>query len=241
MSYQPSRITLPPSYTTSRQATHHMAEHVLSAARHRTSGRIGLRPTLDGIATPPFGSSERIVGVRLRESAIELFDTNGAGESQSTPVSTVRSAASFLMINAGAPTRVFLPTTTLDLDSPIDISVDGFLALVNWNTFAELALRELSSDQSDGYSAIQLWPEHFDMSTDLDEVNFGASPGDDSIPVPYAYVGPWHATPLIGTDPFWNQPFGASLTFDAIESIDHLVDFYRTGQRLAAQHKGPRK
>ena len=36
-----------------------------------------------------------------------------------------------------------------------------------------------------------LWPEHFDVGITLDKVNYGVSPGDDDIPEPYAYVGPW--------------------------------------------------
>ena len=37
-----------------------------------------------------------------------------------------------------------------------------------------------------------LWPEHFDVGIDANEVNYGVSPGDASCPEPYAYVGPWH-------------------------------------------------
>ena len=40
-------------------------------------------------------------------------------------------------------------------------------------------------------AAVQLWPEHFDLATTIDEVNYGGSPGDDGHPLPYLYVGPW--------------------------------------------------
>ena len=36
-----------------------------------------------------------------------------------------------------------------------------------------------------------LWPEHFDLAIDVDEVNYGVSPGDGYHGAPYAYVGPW--------------------------------------------------
>ena len=51
-----------------------------------------------------------------------------------------------------------------------------------------------------------IWPEHMDVSISLTARTYGVSPGDETIPVPYAYLGP--ATPQTG--PFWNQPFGAA-------------------------------
>ena len=39
-----------------RLGLHALAEHVLSAARHATTGRIGLVPSPGGFATPPFPS-----------------------------------------------------------------------------------------------------------------------------------------------------------------------------------------
>jgi hypothetical protein len=64
---------------------------------------------------------------------------------------------------------------------------------------------------------VQLWPEHFDISADAGDearaqrANFGGSPGDDAHPTPYLYVGPW-AMAELATDPFWNEPFGASFS-----------------------------
>ena len=53
-----------------------------------------------------------------------------------------------------------------------------------------------------------LWPEHFDLGITLDRVNYGVSPGDAYIGVPYAYVGPWTTSDLTGS--FWNASFGAA-------------------------------
>ncbi len=72
-----------------------------------------------------------------------------------------------------------------------------------------------------------LWPEHFDLGISLDEVNYGLSPGDSYLPVPYAYVGPW--TPGDFTGDFWNAPFGAARP---VREIDDLVAFYAQGQAL---------
>ncbi len=69
-----------------------------------------------------------------------------------------------------------------------------------------------------------LWPEHFDLGITLDEVNYGVSPGDDFLPEPYAYVGPWHRDGLVGD--FWNAPFGAARP---LREIPDLAGFYAEG------------
>ena len=50
---------------TTRLALQSLAEHVLSAARHRATGRIGLRAAPGGFATPPFPSDhgDRVLAV----------------------------------------------------------------------------------------------------------------------------------------------------------------------------------
>ena len=49
----------------------------------------------------------------------------------------------------------------------------------------------------------------------VDEVNYGASPGDATHTGPYAYVGPW--TPREGE--FWNAPFGALRDADELRTL----------------------
>jgi hypothetical protein len=73
-----------------------------------------------------------------------------------------------------------------------------------------------------------LWPEHFDVGISVGEVNYGVSPGDDAIPEPYAYVGPWSPQ----TGPFWNVPFGAARPITALGDADDVLEFFRTGQSL---------
>jgi hypothetical protein len=62
-----------------------------------------------------------------------------------------------------------------------------------------------------------LWPEHFDLGISIEPVNYGVSPGDSSIPEPYAYVGPWRPSEYTGQ--FWNQPFGAARRLSELEDI----------------------
>ncbi len=66
-------------------------------------------------------------------------------------------------------------------------------------------LTELGRDLPREYapSAPKLWPEHFDYAIDagLVRANYGFSPGDEAIPEPYLYVGPWEPASL-ETAPF---------------------------------------
>jgi hypothetical protein len=63
----------------------------------------------------------------------------------------------------------------------------------------------------------------------LDEVNYGASPGDTSHTGPYAYVGPW--TTREGE--FWNAPFGALRDADDLADVDAVVTFFAAGRAAA--------
>jgi len=74
-----------------------------------------------------------------------------------------------------------------------------------------------------------LWPEHFDLAISLDQVNYGVSPGDTHLAVPYAYVGPWSPTEFVG--PFWNTSFGAA---HPLTEIDDLGSFFAEGRLLTA-------
>ena len=78
-----------------------------------------------------------------------------------------------------------------------------------------------------------LWPEHFDIGFTVDEVNYGVSPGDSHLGVPYAYVGPW--TPADHSGPFWNAPFGAARPMEGFHDAGELLQFLREGQDLAAR------
>lgn len=60
--------------------------------------------------------------------------------------------------------------------------------------------------------------------------NYGLSPGDAFLPVPYAYVGP--AGPQEGE--FWNAPFGAAVPLTALGSADGVLAFFRQGRDLTA-------
>jgi hypothetical protein len=203
------------TYLTTRSAWHTLAEHVVAKARWAATGKIGLRATVGGFGTPYFGDEQRalIVGdTVVREQY---------GDADAAPITTVRAAAAWLGVEAGAPTDVYTPTTALDLDAPLPVDRDAAAVLAGWFHFASRVLEEWRGEHStDAPSRVQMWPEHFDLSVDLGNAdagtraNFGASPGDGAISEPYLYVGPWDIARMTAQDdPFWNQPWGAALTY----------------------------
>lgn len=106
-------------------------------------------------------------------------------------------------------------------------------ALGDWYGFCTRALEQLRAENPSS-SRVQLWPEHFDIAIDAGpdgrRANFGGSPGDDGHAEPYLYVGPWDTSAL--DDPFWNEPFGASLSYTEMQNGAEALEFLRQGKEL---------
>ncbi|HTN23002.1 MAG TPA: hypothetical protein VL120_03390 [Solirubrobacteraceae bacterium] len=66
---------LPPAYAATRDTLHELAEGVVSPARERANGKIGLRYTRGGFGTPYFGDDEQV-----RVAGAELVTTGPDGE-----------------------------------------------------------------------------------------------------------------------------------------------------------------
>ena len=235
---------LPPSYASTRDAWHRLAEHAISPARYAATGKIGLQPSPGGFATPAFGDAGRVIAVEGDHLVIseQLDGARGAGSAlqsgvavKRTAITTVADAARFVGVVAGAPINVYTPNTPLEPDAPLTIDVDAAELIAMWYDLTAKALRAFAgSIAADQPTDAQLWPEHFDLALSADRVNYGGSPGDDHIDVPYLYVGPFDGPPQ--RDAFWNQPFGAAIGFDEIASIDDAFAFFRRGRQLS--HEG---
>jgi hypothetical protein len=225
---------------------HSLAEHVLCAARYRANGKIGLRFTRNGFGTPFFGTDAQ---VRVDGTTL-VYTASDAVPDARTDLTTLGAAASAIGIEAGAP-DLFEPATPLDLDRPFDLDAGAVAVLGWWFGLAAAVLAQLRADAASNAPAnppslLQLWPEHFDIAVDLGDTaaggraNFGASPGDAVHPEPYLYVGPWDLAQLPDPpDPYWNEPFGASLPYSALSgpsgARDAALAFFRAGRaRLAA-------
>ena len=121
---------------------------------------------------------------------------------------------------------VYSDTADLGVDDQLEIDAAAASKLANAFATGEQALRSLGTEEEP-----VLWPEHFDIGLSADEINFGVSPGDATIAVPYAYVGPW--TQRSGD--FWNVSFGAARPIHELGHLDALVNFFAEGRALAAR------
>jgi hypothetical protein len=204
---------LPPAFDATRGALHALAEQVMAAAYWHATTHIGLRPTPRGLGTPVFGDAERV-----RVDATALVHER-AGATRRHELTTLQAAAAFVGIPLGAP-NVYPPSTSWAADAPLAVDRDAALALADWYALAAALLNDLRAAHSDAPSTeLQIWPEHFDLACELGAVptraNFGASPGDGSIPEPYLYVGPHD--PARRTGMFTACPFGAALRYSELQ------------------------
>jgi hypothetical protein len=226
---------LPPAFGATREGLHMLAEHVIAPARYHADGHIGLVPTTGGFGTPTFGDGERV-----RVEGIELVHER-PGSTRRVPLTTLSDAAQFIGVPLGAPTEVYKPATACLPDTALAIDAEAARALAAWIDFAASLLHELRELYA-GHtpSAVQLWPEHFDLSCDFGDrdagthANYGASPGDGVLAEPYLYVAPWDKSRRTGA--FAMYPFGAALTYEELlTALDQRAtgrDFFHDGASL---------
>lgn len=197
-----------------RRALHGVAELILAGPQHRLGGGIRLRVVPGGFATVA-APDLRVNGDRLVApgGSIELSGGTFAERAQQAGVEARRLDD----VYSGGP--------TIEPDSRIDLDPVAAGQIADALSRGDAALRAFAPDTTP-----VLWPEHFDVAISVGEVNYGVSPGDDAIPEPYAYVGPW----TLRTGEFWNAPFGAvRLMTDLPETADVLA-FFRAGEQQAA-------
>jgi hypothetical protein len=228
--------TVDDTFVRTRAALHAVAEHVLAAARHRATGRIGLTVTPGGFGTPPFGAGGRIVAVDGTDLVVSSGDADGAPGAVATraPLCTLAAAAALAGLPApGGPADVYHLNTPCAPDAPLDVDADAARRIADWYALGDAALRQWQAEiPADEPSGITLWPEHADVALRAADINYGASPGDEYVAQPYLYVGP-PAPPPPSSDGFWNAPFGAYLTWDKVHSATDAADFFRHGRRLS--------
>jgi hypothetical protein len=195
--------------TRTRVALHAIAEVLVAGPQYAAHGDIRLSVLPDGFAGWVAG------GVRV------------AGTDLITPTGRfpIRGRLGDLAVAAGIESRsltdVYSGGLTISLGDPVDLDPAATARILGALTVGDGALRELDPRQRP-----VLWPEHFDVGITLDRVNFGVSPGDGQIAVPYAYVGPWE----VPDGDFWNRPFGAARELPVPPDPAGVVEFFRTGQ-----------
>jgi hypothetical protein len=206
-----------------RRALHGVAELVLAGPQYRAAGTIRLRIVAGGFATvgePSLAVLAGAEGCRL------------AGPGGEWPIagSTCAALAGAAGVGAGAPVGVYGEGSGVAADEPLALDEAVAAHLAGCLATGELALRTFAPDRDP-----VLWPEHFDLAIGVDGaagdgVNYGVSLGDDAVPEPYAYVGPWRRR----EGEFWNVPFGAARPLRLLGGADGVAGFFRAGARAAA-------
>src|SRR5439155_1247879 len=114
----------PPALGVTRSALHMVAERVISPARQRANGKIGLRWTLGGFGTPYFGAYAQI-----RVEGGELV-VDAAGDERRAPLTT----------GGGAAAAIRLDLTD---SSPLEIGATAWLLVGDWFGFSSSGREEL--------------------------------------------------------------------------------------------------
>lgn len=201
---------------TTRAELHRLAAHVLARRRAQVSGRIGLRVSPTGIATPAFGAGPEALRLVANGPAL-LREVEDTTTHRPIEGATLRQLAEFAGADLDRPFDAGQATPPPgDPDRPLHLDPAALTALVQWFFLSSVVLDRLicSLPPEVATSTVQLWPEHFDAGTAITlgagraGVNVGFSAGDDFEPAPYLYVGPWGGQ-RPGQDGFWNAPFGA--------------------------------
>lgn len=179
---------LPDSFAATREALHRVAEEIVAPAR-KPHNEIALTQTPGGFGTPEFDFEGRRLQVRV--DGAELVVARD-GEEQRMPLGTLAEAGE-------AVGRGLLPDAVPCDATPLGVDPEAAERLGDFCGFAAEMLERLRSEiPADAEpSDINLWPEHFDIAFEAGSeaagrrANYGASPGDETHPEPYLYVGPW--------------------------------------------------
>lgn len=227
---------LPDEFVATRIAMRRVAAHILARRRSDVTGRIDLRASPGGIATPAFGDEVEV----LRTDGGALF-VERAGMTAVHPLTTLDDLAAATGVDLVSPVSLGGDPPSLgDPSERLDIDERAARVLGDWFGFVTTILDAILGmiGAAASPSAIHLWPEHFDVACDVawgpgegQRVNLGGSPGDGYHPEPYLYIGPWG--PERPNEPeFWNAPFGATLAYESIREAGDLEASRRTAVRF---------
>ena len=195
--------------TQTRRALHGVAELLLAGPQHAASGTIRLRAVPGGFGTVAAPD------VRVEGTAIVTGDRRAEIDGR-----TPRRLAEALGIEAHDPSHLYHDSSGVGLDDVLGVDDGTAQRIAAAYALGDAALMAF------GEANPVLWPEHFDLGITVDEVNYGVSPGDSGVPVPYMYVGPWAPPP---PDDFWNQPYGAARELPG--SVAEVLEFFEEGRR----------
>lgn len=189
-----------------REQLHGIAESFIAGPQYRAAGTIRL-------AVRPDGFTGTAVAITVHGARLEW------PEGTATLAGPVGEVVRVSGIDFGPPPdTVYQSVAPLPLDAVLDVDPVAAQAVFQSLYAGGVALKSVLPD---GHPV--LWPEHFDVGVSEGEVNYGVSAGDESHPLPYAYVGPWDFDPSVHTGGLWNAPFGALHPLDFSADLDTLA------------------
>jgi hypothetical protein len=211
-----------------RQSLHGVAETVLAGPQHRATGRLRLQARAGGFATVQGHDDVLLVAVELGDLVVH----RATGEQRLPLRGTYAELAAAAGLPYGGLERAYAGGSGVGPDDVIDVDPEAAAELAAAWAAGDSALRELARQEL-GEEAAEpaLWPEHFDIGLSAGAVNYGVSPGDARIDVPYAYVGPHRQR----SGPFWNQPFGAARPLSELDGSAGVLAFFADGHQRAAE------
>ncbi len=240
---------LPDTFAATRLSLHRIGAYVLSPARRRANGKIGLRYTRDGFGTPFFvDPADGATSMQVRAAGTDVVVQRGDAV-DTIPITTLNAVAAALgtVPDVEWASQFDIPGPG-GLDDELPVDAAAAQALARWYGLATSVLEELRADDASvDASNPQLWPEHFDPAIEVGadaakhRASFGFSPGDaeGGEAEPYVYVGPWYPESR-GDDPFWNAtsfPGGMLRYRDLLAADDQratALAFLRRGRELLA-------
>jgi hypothetical protein len=204
----PEETAMGEALPTTRRSLHGVAELVLAGPQHARTGEISLRALPGGFGTT-HAPDLRVVGT----------DAVGSGATVAINGHSPASLAAALGVQARSLSQVYRDGAGLAVDEPLEVDAAAAARVADAFAAGDVALRALAPEETP-----ILWPEHFDIGISLGQVNYGVSPGDSHLAIPYAYVGPWSPP---AQDDYWNSAFGRALPLD---DIDDLLAFFTEGR-----------
>ena len=223
---------------------------------------ISLRATAAGLTTTPLPAGDRVVELILSFTDHRLHVVTNRGEHKEVLV-TGQSSAVFCgsALDALAALGIAAP---IDRDSFSDTNpgeYDDSAMTRFWRVLPQIdvALKRLKSEHRRESSPVQIWPHHFDLAVLLltgrqvpgtdpqdaesadEQMNFGFTTGDSSVPEPYFYATAYpppdgFTATKLPEGAYWHTHgwTGAALRYEMLRSMRHpadrLLEFYRAAR-----------
>lgn len=211
---------LPEDFVAQRNDFHRLAYGVVAQARFAATGKFGLRYTYRGFGTPFFGED-----IQVRVAGGSLIVQEGLSVADAS-ITSLQDAGLLASVTPGTDAAEGDSPELGDLSQSLNVSsnVNDFLG--DWFGLGASVLEELRLTPSGNASRVQLWPGHFDLATELGDLEagqratYGFSPGDANHAEPYVYVAAWGEVDR--SNPLWNDPHfnGASMPYAALVEAD---------------------